>query len=328
MDSVRTKIRKAIFQGLSSISTTGGYAISILDSYDTERSIEQMINLPAVNVTFGRESYLNATGGATAMGYLVKQLPVSLDVFVSDINNVSESEHRCLSAIERYFLNNRCLPLDSEHTLVGTLTVSTSEVRGIESVEPRGYISVNLDIVYHQNILDPYSVEPSEVTPVFIALPPVSSPVSRKYSLHQALIRNINTINGLYCLGSVQSVEQMTRFPHVNLRIVEERSWDADTPMYQDRVNRKHLIYRMDCFLSVVNDLRFVKEDVLARVEQHFMNYFTIPDENGRRTCTECMFLSNQEFGTLSTKVLGGVSIELKCFYRQELHDPAQITVP
>jgi hypothetical protein len=333
-DSVRTKIRKAIFYGLGQITTGSGYAVTFGDILKDERSLEQMINFPAVNVNFGRERYLNAEQGSGALGYLVKELPVTFFVFVKDINNVRQDEQRIIAGIEKYFLNNRCIPdSDGNSTVIGDTQITGSGVRGMETNVPTGVVTIDMRIVYHQSILDPTSTSPATTAPTFEGAPPASVTVSRRDALRLAVIRNLKTLttdNGYnISVGDVndmeRSVEQFVNYPAVNVKTLPETYVNSMSSVYQDNVLRKEAIFSIDSYLRDVNDILINAEEHIADVEKLFMNYPSIPDSDGRRTCTECMLLSNEFIGMETNVPAGLVRIELKAYYRQTLGDPAQL---
>jgi hypothetical protein len=336
-DSVRTKIRKAIHYGLEQVTTGNGYEITFGDINELERSHEQEVNMPAVNVNFGTETYMNAQQGSNALGYLIKSLPVEFAVEVQDINDVREEEMRVIAALERYFLNNRCIP-DSggAYTVVGNTVFTGNRVQGMRANEPFGHVIMDMDILYHQNILDPTSVTANGVAPGFNASPPSTVTISRLNELRLAVVLGVQAINGsgAYNLAVKQvqdvakSVEQITKYPAVNVLMQAEQYDDSTTPYYQDRVVRKQRVFTVDAYLHNVNDILEEQEQFIADMEYRFMNFPSIPDSAGRRTCTECMFLTNRIFGMKANEPQGRVSMELQTYYRQTLADPSEVEGP
>lgn len=334
-DSVRTKIRKAVFHGLGQITTVNGYNLTVGDRNKREKSEEQMLNYPSVNVNFGAERYTNSETGGNSLGFLVKSLSMTLNCHVKNINDVRENEAKMLADLEKYFLNNRALPGSTGvSTVMGNLVPSENDVSGMEVNTPQGRRDFTVRIDYLQNLLDPESTSMATTMPAWDSRPPASV-LSRHNAIRIALRNQLLAINvnaGYnYTVGEVNTVsrseEQFVNYPAINLTPNPETYNDDATNMYSDVSLRKEIDYNIQVNMKNVNDILEANEKILADIEKRMMNNFTLPDANGRRTVTAAIPVSNEMFGMKVNEPLGGINVVLKCYYRQLRTDPAKLTV-
>lgn len=155
IDSVRTRIRKALIYQFEKIRTENGFRSSVGEIHDEGVSIEQIHNFPALVITFGTEETLNFQTQNQTWAKLQKELPVYVDCFLHDKNNISLSRDKILQDIEKIIGNYISLPGPD-----GVCTCSQAEVVrsipwGLRSNKPNGGISVQIRVRYNQLRTDP-----------------------------------------------------------------------------------------------------------------------------------------------------------------------------
>ena len=84
--------------------------------------------------------------------------------------------------------------------------------------------------------------------------------------------------------------------------------------------------FELDFYVKNINDLLQKQEDMLADAEKLFMNNYTIPNSDGYRTVTECMFTHNEVLGMTVNNPNGIVRIGLNCYYMQDKLNPREPT--
>lgn len=331
--SIRTRIREAIFYGVEQITTANGYLVNIGDINEDERSVEELLKYPAVNINFGRELY--DVGGHNS-GYLEKTLPVTFYVFVKNINEPETEKLRILHDIEKYFMNNDCIPdSNGNDTVRGHINFSDSQTYGMDVNSPAGRISITMNIVYLQSVFNPARILPSVNYPYLDSRPPESVTISKRKALRDALVYNLKkvstgdgynyTINSRNISEIEVSPEKINAYPFINIKNVAESVDNSSNYALQDRFLHKVMTIELDCYVQDINGVLDDKEKILSDIEEILMNNYTLPDSNGRRNCTELKLMYNDFKGMETNVPTGVVSIGINVFYVQDKNNPAEI---
>lgn len=327
-DSVKRKIRLALVSGLKTITKANNYGITIKEVHATPGSFENIRNFPSVNFNWGNETYQQ---GTHASGRLFKECFINLDFFFQDVNNLDKQRNLMIKAVEKYLLTNYFLPYAGVPTCNVTL-LNSNKPWGIESTKIYGGITLELKVLYEQNLFDPYSVAQGTT-------PPHSefgqATISLKEQLTGAIVYQLNQIKKstgyntyLYTDSDRDTMgyESIKNYPFAN---VIARAEDY-VEQGQDRWVKKRLSYTIDVYLREHNKMNADIEDILADIESRLMNNYVLPDSAGNRTCTECYFSFNHPFGLDETVPAGGLQIGLDVYYRQDIDNPSipSIAVP
>ncbi len=161
-DTVRTKIRKALQDVISNrITEANGYN----NNYRTgvlPKSPEEFIELPFVNLTYGREDAANknlgsqlVTGGNKQL--LHNSLTIYLDIWDSNLDEPNQAQENILEDFQKYFGINYSLPSVDDAT-VGTvfnMIYSGSEPFAMSINRPNCGITIEFKIWYRQSLINP-----------------------------------------------------------------------------------------------------------------------------------------------------------------------------
>jgi hypothetical protein len=124
----------------------------------------------------------------------------------------------------------------------------------------------------------------------------------------------------MYADRDIQSYEQIKNYPFAN---IISRAEEYVT-QGQDRWVRKKLQYTIDVFIRNSNSTNADIEAVTADLEKRLYNNYSLVNQYGYRTCTECYINSLTPFNLETTKPAGGLQMILNVYYRQDLEDPNQ----
>jgi hypothetical protein len=260
-----------------------------------------------------------------ASGRLFKECLINLDFYLKDANNLDYQRSKILREVEKYLLNNYMLPDENGVPTCNVTLVNGNTPWGIESTKVYGGMTIEIKVLYEQNLFDPYS---SGIGVTATHSDHGQALFSLRDQVTGALVHNLNIIRkssgynkNLYTDQNRDSFsyEVIKNFPFANVISRNE----VVTSQGQDRWVKKTLSYTIDAYLRNVNKINEDIEDILADVEYRMMNNYVLPDVNGNRTCTECYFTFNKPFGIESTQPSGGVQIGMDIFYRQDLENPA-----
>jgi hypothetical protein len=294
-----------------------------------------MIKKPGVNVQFERETY---NVGGHSSGYLEKTLPVRFDVYVEDINNPEYEKLRVLADIEKYFMNNDCLPNSKGDAVLrgGHVNFSSSQTFGMFEDKPYGKISITMTVVYLQGLFNPYSVYKSTWRPVVYTEPPATVTVSKRLALRDAIVYNLKKIQTADSynytiedrnIGKIErSQENIPAWPFINIKAVSETVDNAANYAWQDRFLHKVMAVEFDCYVKDINGVLLEQEKILADMEDVLLNYYNMPDSDGYQNCQELMLTYNEFIGMESNVPTGLVRIGANVFYVQDKLNPAEVT--
>ena len=316
---------------MATITTTNGFLTTLGEINIEDKSHEEIINYPAINVLVGREVYKNATKGGHVDGFLFKEVQVTLDVFQDNVNDLRTERNQILHDLEKYFLVNYFLPDTGGVGTALNTKVSNVIIWGTQANIPYGGFTVELLVSYQQNIFNPKSKAQGRM---ILANDQVTPAISARESIREAPIFNMKKIQTssdfLLNIGDVNedlfSAEEMINFPSVNVGEEQEEHANAFQENFNDLRERRQLPMTIDWFLEDVNDIETKREKALADTESVIMNNFNFPNSAGKTTALESMFTFNEPFGIEGTVPRGGIRIGLTIFYRTDVGDPALVT--
>jgi hypothetical protein len=147
-----------LLAGLLLITKENGYNYTITRAYDPPMSIEQISEFPAVNVAMGKETCENANDlGLTGnRGVLHMSLPVNLECFIHESNNVELAQYNMERDIKKYFGTNYTIPYNGNPTAFA-LKYGGGLPFGIRENVVSGICGVDiiLTVIYRQLVNDP-----------------------------------------------------------------------------------------------------------------------------------------------------------------------------
>jgi hypothetical protein len=295
-----------------------GYLTDMGDVYYETVDFERVINKPACNIMWGRETYRNASPGSHSTGYLVKTATVYLDFFMGSPNDKDLLRNRIMADLDKYFGTYPYIP-DS----LGVATACDCQIEsdtpwGGDITDPRCGVLVTISVEYKQNITDPTLT--TSGTPAAQDNTMSTATVSRKEDIKNAVQYNLNQIAaGTYQLtmnstGKIVQPDKMVNFPFVNVSEMSE-SYEHGTNLHGHYLKEMDLL--LECWGKNINEPHVERENIIQDLERRFMNYFYIPDSTGKRTVSSCMFLHNDPWGIESMKPNCGVDVALRVWYRQ-----------
>lgn len=329
--SRRTKLREALEYAFTQITTDNGYLIDIGGADSLAKSFEQIVNYPYVNINFLREEYFPSGKGGNALGRIPKKVNIGFDVFINDVNTLSEQRSKIMADMEKYFGTYYYVPDSDGIPTADNIEFASLQEWGAVPNEPYGGFTVFMNAYYHQAMLDPTSPAQSITRPALESdVNPVIS-VSIREQIRNALTYQLDQIdsNGQYNTEmnvgwQVKDIEQIVNFPYAHVRLAEAEYFNATDFRLQDRLLKKVMSLDIDIFVQEVNDAYTAIEEVLADIEKRVLNNFNLPDEDGYRTALEVMFVYNEPFGIESTIPLTGLRIGLNVYYRTDEENPKQ----
>ena len=120
----------------------------------------------------------------------------------------------------------------------------------------------------------------------------------------------------------VKNMEQMTRYPTVNILLGPERR--QNTRLAGNNPLLDILIpVQFDIFLHDINDTSLAQDQAIADFQKYFgQNYYVRPAA-GDRTVFNCVWLASTIWGTDREVPNCGVSIDFEVFYSIRLNDPS-----
>jgi len=327
-DSIRTLIRKGIVYGMSRITQANGYSLTLGDQNILKTSSGQFINYPAINVVFGRETYLSSEG-RHAIGYLPKRLMVDFEVTVKSIDDIRTDEMKAIRDIEYYFLQNMHLP-DETGTgyCIGHIRFFDNRIVGSESDYPYGKVIVPMEITYLQSQLSPYANTISSTTTAYDDDLPEAVSISKRDDIVKAIKYNLESVtiandykNTIHASDTIKSINDMPNKPFINIMPENEEYISIGKVMVKKNCN-----FRLLCFLGVVEDPLTYQESVIADIEKKLVSTFYLPDADGKRTAITSILTYNQIKGMDEDMPFYGVEFGFKVSYQQLLTDPAKQT--
>lgn len=128
-----------------------------------------------------------------------------------------------------------------------------------------------------------------------------------------------NTIRRVY--DPPMNLNQMNEFPCVNILFGRADRADSRKAGNDFLIDIRQVVV-LDVFLSTQNDAPLSQDYIIADIQKYFGNNYYIQPQGGARTCFECMYLSDEAFGTEETTPNCGVTFELEVFYSIRRTDP------
>lgn len=120
----------------------------------------------------------------------------------------------------------------------------------------------------------------------------------------------------------VKNMEQMTRYPAVNIMFGQERRQNThlagNNPLIDILVP-----VQFDIFLHDINDTSLAQDKVIADFQKYFGSNYYIRPAAGDRTAFNCIWLASLCWGTEREVPNCGVSIDFEVFYSIRLNDPS-----
>ena len=318
-DTIKAKIRKSLAYNLGTVTKANGYFNNIVEINSEPRSEEQIKNYPAVNIFWGTEKTMEARHSS---GWLHKETVAILDFHLENNNDIDTSRNKIVADVEKLLFNNHSLKDSTGNSTCNQVFFVKNDPWGMESNKIYGGITIELKILYQQNLFDPYSS--AQGTP-----PAMNEAETSAYSLRETLsasilwnLTQITKANGynrnIYADRDIQSYEQIKNYPFANVIARSEQYITQGT----DRWVRKKIGYIVDIFSLNENQMNEETEALVADMEKKFFGNFFLIDANGSRTCTECYILSSVPFYTEATRPKNGVQFVIDVFYRQDLENP------
>jgi hypothetical protein len=327
--SIRTQIRENLEHGLSKIKARSGYHGGFSHVRDFPEPVSNVINFPSVNLRFTSENYT-----AYSLGYLVKTLTFTFDVWVRSIDSITQNENKVIHDIERYFMINPNLPGKNGVGVRGDFRFTNNSRKGrLNDESTYGYVSIEAEFRYLQNLLDPTLTTQAGSRPSLSSVIPKTSQVSRKNLIDKSLILNLKRVTGGDYNSSLKGrtiytrpipVDYMSNYPYIN---IESGFEDYDqTALLQGRTIKKVQPYTIQWTVKSTTQSGLIRscENALADMERILMNNFSLPDHLQRKTVTEVQLSSNNltDFGEELQRAT--MNLDINCIYYQKLTEPRQ----
>ena len=119
-----------------------------------------------------------------------------------------------------------------------------------------------------------------------------------------------------------RNMEQMTRYPTVNIMMGQERRQGThlagNNPLLDILVP-----VQFDVFLHDINDTSLAQDKAIADFQKYFGANYYIRPAGGARTAFNCIWLASMIWGTDREVPNCGVSIDFEVFYSIRLNDPS-----
>jgi hypothetical protein len=149
-----------------------------------------------------------------------------------------------------------------------------------------------------------------------------------KYGLLQITQNNgyNSTMRAVYDPPS--EIDSMTDFPSCILEVGNETCENANTGSHLQTGGNQALLHNQFDFiihmvLSDANAHALAREKALADVKKYFGTHWNLPNSYGEATAFNCFYVGSDPWGVNAQKLLTGISITFRVWYRHYLSDPA-----
>lgn len=146
------RITEAILYNLLQITTAGGYNYTVREANCPAKSVEQFKDYPAINV-YTEE---RRTGWETQNW--LKEVAVTLDCYLHDINNPSNAQDKMLADVQKRFGSFYWVPDSNGSAVAANCVYYKCLPFGVKSTVPLIGVNIQLVLQYRQQIINPSAV--------------------------------------------------------------------------------------------------------------------------------------------------------------------------
>ena len=145
--TMRTRLRNAVKFNVEQLTTENSYRSQIRNVYDPPRNLNNMGDLPAVNLHWGSETHLgDRFKGNNAL--LNLPLRVEMDFITRDIEDPNETIDKFIADVQEHFGHNFYIPDEAGDRTVFDCVYDGAEPWGIDEQSPLVGATVILNITY------------------------------------------------------------------------------------------------------------------------------------------------------------------------------------
>lgn len=121
-----------------------------------------------------------------------------------------------------------------------------------------------------------------------------------------------------------KNMEQMTRYPTVNILLGQERR-QGDRYIGNNQLFDILLPVQFDVFLDDQNDSSLATDKAIADFQRYFGNNYYIKPAAESRRAFNCLWLASTVWGTERQVPSCGVSLDFEVFYSIKITDPTSM---
>jgi len=148
--SATQRMINAIIYGLKQIKTENGYTNTLYDVFLEIPTLSQLVNFPSVVITMGKE-----VTDWDETNTLVNTLPITLMVFLKEVNNPTDARLSLKKDIHRHFGLNWMVRGEDGTETCRLIKPTSYQPFGMFLTSPQIGFVMELQVTYDQDVEDP-----------------------------------------------------------------------------------------------------------------------------------------------------------------------------